>query len=91
MSRTVAIFGGSFDPVHVAHVEVARRARAQLPCDEVWFLPAAQAIHKPAGAAAGASAGLLRGLFRWRDPDPIQQRFVGVCLRRQGYEVIGWR
>jgi len=44
-----------------------------------------------AGAAAGASAGLLRGLFRWRDPDPIQQRFVGVCLRRQGYEVIGWK
>ena len=47
--------------------------------------------HAAAGAAAGASAGFLRGLFRWRDPDPIQQRFVGICLRRQGYEVIGWR
>jgi len=44
-----------------------------------------------AGAAAGASVGLLRGIFRWRDPDPIQQRFVGVCLRKQGYEVIGWK
>lgn len=44
-----------------------------------------------AGAAAGASAGFLRGLFRWREPDPIQKRFVGVCLRKQGYEVIGWR
>lgn len=44
-----------------------------------------------AGAAAGASVGILRGIFRWRDPDPIQQRFVGVCLRRQGYEVIGWK
>lgn len=44
-----------------------------------------------AGAAAGASAGFLRGIFRWRDPDPIQQRFVGVCLRKQGYEVIGWK
>lgn len=44
-----------------------------------------------AGAAAGASVGLLRGLFRWRDPDPIEQRFVGVCLRKQGYEVIGWK
>lgn len=44
-----------------------------------------------AGAAAGAAGGLVRGLFRWRDPDPIQARFVQVCLARQGYEVIGWK
>jgi hypothetical protein len=43
------------------------------------------------GAAAGATAGFFRGLFRWRDPDPIQARFVGVCLAQQGYRVIGWR
>jgi len=43
------------------------------------------------GAAAGASVGLLRGLFRWRDPDPIQQNFVGICLGQQGYQVIGWK
>jgi len=44
-----------------------------------------------AAGAGGATAGFLRGLFRWRDPDPIQQRFVQVCLSKQGYEVIGWR
>lgn len=44
-----------------------------------------------AGAAAGAAVGLMRGLFRWRNPDPIEARFVQICLRRQGYEVIGWR
>ncbi len=44
-----------------------------------------------AGAAAGAAGGFVRGIFRWRDPDPIQARFVSVCLRRQGYEVIGWK
>lgn len=44
-----------------------------------------------AGAAAGASVGFLRGLFRWRDPDPMQQRFVQICLARQGYQIIGWR
>ena len=43
------------------------------------------------GAAAGASVGLLRGLFRWRDPDPIERRFVNICLSQQGYQVIGWR
>jgi hypothetical protein len=44
-----------------------------------------------AGAAAGAAGGFVRGIFRWRDPDPIQARFVHVCLRNQGYEVIGWK
>lgn len=44
-----------------------------------------------AGAAAGATGGFMRGLFRWRDPDPIQARFVQICLRKQGYEVIGWK
>ncbi len=44
-----------------------------------------------AGAAAGAAGGFVRGLFRWRDPDPIQARFVGTCLSQQGYQVIGWK
>jgi hypothetical protein len=43
------------------------------------------------GAAGGATAGFLRGLFRWRDPDPIQARFVQTCLQERGYQVIGWR
>jgi nicotinate-nucleotide adenylyltransferase len=55
LSRVVAVFGGSFDPVHAAHLEVARRALAQVPCDEVWFLPAARAVHKPEGAHAHAT------------------------------------
>jgi nicotinate-nucleotide adenylyltransferase len=54
LTRVVAVFGGSFDPVHLAHVEVARRTLVQLPCDAVWFLPAAQAVHKPQGARAPA-------------------------------------
>ena len=43
------------------------------------------------GAAGGAAAGFMRGLFRWRDPDPMQQRFVDICLAQQGYQVVGWR
>ena len=44
-----------------------------------------------AWAAGGAAAGFMRGLFRWRDPDPVQARFVQICLSDQGYQVIGWR
>jgi len=44
-----------------------------------------------AGAAGGAAGGLVRGLLRWRDPDPVEARFVEACLRDRGYRPIGWR
>ena len=37
----LAIFGGTFDPVHNAHLEVARAARDALHIDRVLFVPAA--------------------------------------------------
>jgi hypothetical protein len=43
------------------------------------------------GAAVGATGGFLRGLFRSREPDPIFQRYVGLCLADRGYRVVGWR
>jgi predicted small lipoprotein YifL len=43
-----------------------------------------------AGAAGGGTRSLMHGLFRWRDPSPIQRRFVQECLRERGYQVIGW-
>lgn len=46
MSRSVGLFGGTFDPVHVAHLELARRARDQLDLDEVWWIPARVPPHK---------------------------------------------
>ena len=35
----VAIFGGSFNPVHVAHQLVALYVRETQPVDELWFVP----------------------------------------------------
>lgn len=40
--RRLGIFGGSFDPVHIGHVLLARWAREALRLDEVWLLPQAQ-------------------------------------------------
>ena len=38
----IGIFGGSFDPIHSGHIEVARQAYALLNLDEVWFLPSSK-------------------------------------------------
>lgn len=45
-----AIFGGTFDPIHSAHLVVAREAADTFALDQVLFIPGANPPHKAAGA-----------------------------------------
>jgi nicotinate-nucleotide adenylyltransferase len=45
-----AIFGGTFDPIHNAHLVVAREAAEAFSLDRVLFIPAANPPLKEAGA-----------------------------------------
>lgn len=42
----IALFGGTFDPIHDAHLEVAREAARQFALDRVVFIPASRPPHK---------------------------------------------
>ncbi len=42
----IALFGGTFDPVHRGHVVVARAAVAKFGLKQVWFVPADIPPHK---------------------------------------------
>lgn len=44
--KKVGIYGGTFDPIHHAHLILAREALDQLALDEVLFVPAALSPHK---------------------------------------------
>src|SRR6202171_4139619 len=44
--RRIAIFGGSFDPIHNGHLAVARAADRRFNFDELHFIPASRPPHK---------------------------------------------
>src|SRR5687767_6823265 len=44
--KRIALYGGSFDPVHVGHMAVARELSRLFALDEVLFIPAHVAPHK---------------------------------------------
>lgn len=44
--KRIAIYGGTFDPVHVGHLEIARRVSQLFAIDEFLFVPALAAPHK---------------------------------------------
>ena len=50
----VLLFGGSFDPPHAAHSEIARAVRDTLFGSEGWlvYVPAGRSPHKPTGPVA---------------------------------------
>jgi nicotinate-nucleotide adenylyltransferase len=50
----LALYGGTFDPIHHGHLILAREAVEQLGLDRVVFIPAAQSPFKPALIAAPA-------------------------------------
>ncbi len=55
MALRLGIFGGSFDPVHNAHLLVARAAVEELKLDRLIFIPAAQSPFKPDAKPAPAN------------------------------------
>jgi nicotinate-nucleotide adenylyltransferase len=54
-TSAIGMLGGTFDPVHVAHVAVAQAARGELGLDEVVLVPAGLPPHKLGVAMAPAA------------------------------------
>src|SRR5688500_17562312 len=44
--KRIALYGGTFDPVHVGHLEIARRVAQVFEIEKVIFIPAQMAPHK---------------------------------------------
>ncbi len=44
--RSVALFGGTFDPIHAGHIAVAQAAQRRFHLDAIYFVPSSRPPHK---------------------------------------------
>jgi nicotinate-nucleotide adenylyltransferase len=44
--RSVALFGGTFDPIHSGHIAVAQAAQKRFHLDSIYFIPSSRPPHK---------------------------------------------
>ena len=51
----IGILGGSFDPIHNGHLNMALKSYEQYDLDEVWLIPNGNAPHKDSGKMADAA------------------------------------
>ena len=98
-ARRVGLLGGTFDPIHAGHLDVAEAARRALELDEVRLIPARVPPHRSAGALASADdrlamvrlaiegcAHLVASDLELRAPGPS---YTSATLRELGRQ--GWR
>ncbi|MBP2689273.1 MAG: nicotinic acid mononucleotide adenylyltransferase, partial [Deltaproteobacteria bacterium] len=47
LSRSIALFGGTFDPFHNGHLRMAVEVRESLGLPVLFLIPSARPPHKP--------------------------------------------
>ncbi len=98
-ARRAGLLGGTFDPIHFGHLDVAEAARLALGLDEVRLISARVPPHRTTGAQASADqrlamvrlaveghAGLVASDLELRTPGPS---YTATTLRALGRQ--GWR
>ncbi|OQA72189.1 MAG: Nicotinate-nucleotide adenylyltransferase [Firmicutes bacterium ADurb.Bin248] len=80
--RNIAMFGGSFNPPHNAHVELALRMREEFSLERVLFVVASDPPHKSIDGGVDANTRLALTKAALRDVDGLEA--CDVELRRRG-------
>lgn len=83
----LALFGGSFDPIHRGHIQPVRAARKALGLDRVLYLPTAVPPHKPGRILAPAHARYAMVEMALLDEEGLYASTFELTLGRPAYTI----
>lgn len=72
--KRIGLFGGSFDPVHHAHLALARSALGELKLDQLRWIPAGQAYQKARPLTAARHRAAMVALATAGEPRFVLDR-----------------
>lgn len=78
----LGLLGGTFNPIHLAHLRIAEEAREAAGLDQVLFIPAADPPHKP--LAGDVSFELRVAMVQWAIAANPAFGFSDIEARRGG-------
>lgn len=84
----LAIFGGTFDPIHSAHLIVAREAAEHFALDRVLFIPAGNPPHKHGTATSFDHRHRMVELACYCDPRFIPSRMEEGRQKSYSFDTI---
>lgn len=80
--KKIGIMGGTFNPIHNAHIMMAQAAYEQYDLDEVWFMPSKNPPHKDKGAIV--SDEHRKRMVQFAIDDISHFSFSDIELNREG-------
>ena len=80
-SNTLAIFGGTFNPVHLGHLTIAESAKREIGYHRILFIPSSIPAHKDADPFTSDGARIAMIELAIRDSDYVQ---IDTCEIERG-------
>lgn len=84
----IGILGGSFDPIHNGHLNMAIKSYEQYDLDEIWLIPNGNAPHKDADKMADASHRLAMCQLVAKEYPFIKTNDIEIVSEEYSYTYI---
>jgi nicotinate-nucleotide adenylyltransferase len=83
----IGLFGGTFDPIHHGHLQVAEDVLQQYALDRIWIIPCALPPHKTDGVLAAAEDRLAMARIAIADRNNLRVSDIEIQRRGTSYTI----
>src|SRR5580704_1076658 len=86
--QSVALYGGSFDPIHSGHLAVARSALKRFALDRIYFIPSGTPPHKQRRKLAAFPHRVAMVALACADHDEFVPSLAEAGEDQSGHEIF---